>query len=219
MTDARLTFSEIVELLKKMAVDMSGHIEELRELDAASGDGDLGVTIELGANAMIAYLNAPDETDIGKMLAKLGMNANKANPSTFGTLLASAFMGAGKAVQGKPEITEADLVLMGLGAVEGVKKRGKAEPGDKTMLDTLMPAVDAFKKGVEQGKNLTASLSESVAAAREGMLATDKMKAKFGRASYRQDSSVGIRDGGAVAMYYLIESFAHHLIKTLEVTE
>jgi phosphoenolpyruvate---glycerone phosphotransferase subunit DhaL len=219
MTDIKLTFNDIVATLQKMALDMKDHINELRELDAASGDGDLGVTVELGADSMVAYLNSPDESDIGKMLAKLGMNANKANPSTFGTLLASAFMGAGKAVQGKTEITTGDLVLMGLGAIDGIKKRGKSEVGDKTMLDSLVPAVETFRKGIDDGKNVVLSLKESVTAAQAGMQATANMKAKFGRASYRQDGCVGVRDGGATAMYFLIESFQRHLIAISKLSE
>jgi dihydroxyacetone kinase-like protein len=219
MADIKLTFNDIVAILQKMAIDMKEHIGELRELDAASGDGDLGVTVELGANAMTAYLNGPDESDIGKMLAKLGMNANKANPSTFGTLLASAFLGAGKAVQGKTEITASDLVLMGLGAIDGVKKRGKSEVGDKTMLDALIPAVETFRIGVNEGKNIVTSLKESVSAAQTGMQATANMKAKFGRAAYRQDGCIGVRDGGAMAMYFLIESFQRHLIATISISK
>ncbi len=219
MTDVELAFYDIVTILRMMAADIKEHIDELRELDAASGDGDLGVTVELGAEAMATYLNAPDESDIGKMLAKLGMSANKANPSTFGTLLASAFMNAGKSVQGKTVITANELVLMGLGAVDGIKKRGKAEVGDKTMLDALAPAVEAFKKGVNEGKGIIISLGDSIKAAQTGMLSTKDMKAKFGRASYRQDLSVGVCDGGATAMYYLIESFARHLLAKLSLSE
>lgn len=210
--DLKLTYNEIISILLKTTLDMKKHIDELRELDAASGDGDLGVTVELGANAMAAYLNAPDEEDIGKMLSKLGLNANKANPSTFGTLLASAFMGAGKAVQGKVEIGAQELISMGFGAIDGIKKRGKAEVGDKTMLDALVPAVESFEKLIDEGQELVTSLRESVTAAHKGMTATADMKAKFGRASYRPDSCVGIRDGGATAMYFLIESFVTHLI-------
>ena len=210
--DIKLNYSDIISILLKMTIDMKKHIEELRELDAASGDGDLGVTMELGANAMADYLNAPDEEDIGKMLAKLGMNANKANPSTFGTLLASAFIGAGKALQGKPEIGVQDLISMGFGAIEGIQKRGKAEVGDKTMLDALVPAVESYNKSISEGKDLVTALQESVTAARTGMMKTADMKAKFGRASYRPDACVGIRDGGAAAMYFLIESFVTNLI-------
>lgn len=215
MTDIKLTFTDTVSILAGVANDMTGHTDELRELDAIIGDGDLGVTIELGSKAMASYLAAPDETDIGKMIAKCGMNANKANPSTFGTLLASAFMGAGKAVQDKTYITAADLILMADGAIDGIKKRGKAETGDKTMLDSLCPAVEAFKKSYSATGNTTEALKAAVAAAEEGMLATAGMKAKVGRGSYKPDGTAGVRDGGATALYFLIESFVRHLNATL----
>ena len=138
----------LVDILKETASGWSRHSDELRRLDSIAGDGDLGVTVELGSKAMTDYLANPGEEDIGKLLMKCGMQINKASPSTFGTLLASAFMEAGKAVLGYKEIEFKDLLLLGNGAVNGVKKRGKAEVGDKTMLDALVPAVEASGKGL-----------------------------------------------------------------------
>jgi phosphoenolpyruvate---glycerone phosphotransferase subunit DhaL len=211
MTGIKLTMTDLVSILIKMAGDMKGHVDQLRELDAVMGDGDLGVTIGMGSDAMIAYLAAPDETDIGKMLVKCGMNVNKVNPSTFGTLQASAFVAAGKAVLNITEITAADLILMGNGAIDGIKKRGKAEVGDKTMLDSLVPAVETFQKRFNEKANIIEALEAAVSAAEAGMLTTDQMKAKFGRGSWRPDGTVGKRDGGATAFYYMIESFSRHL--------
>jgi len=216
MTDVRLTSKDIVSILTEVAADMKGHINELRELDAVIGDGDLGVTIELGADAMASFLASANENDIGKMLARCGMSVNKANPSTFGTLLASAFLGAGKAVQNKSDITAVDLVLMGNGAIDGIKHRGKTEVGDKTMLDSLVPAVEAFKNSLNEERSTAEAMKAAVSAAEAGMQATADMKAKVGRGSYRQDSTVGVRDGGAAAMYFLVESFARHLTASLD---
>jgi dihydroxyacetone kinase-like protein len=215
MTDVKLAFPDVVSILAEVAADMKGHVDELRELDALIGDGDLGVTIGLGADAMASYLAAPDETDVGKMLAKCGMNLNRANPSTFGTLLAAAFLGAGKAAQNKPDLNADALVLMGNGAIDGIKKRGRAEVGDKTMLDSLVPAVAAFQRNLDEKGNIAEALKAAVLAAETGMQATANMRAKVGRGSYRQDGTVGVRDGGAAAMYFLIESFARHLNATL----
>ncbi len=211
MTGIRLSGAELTSVLIKVAGDMKGHVDELRDLDAVIGDGDLGVTVGMGADAMIAYLAAPDETDIGKMLVKCGMNVNKVNPSTFGTLQASAFMGAGKAVLNKTEVTVVDLIAMGNAAIDGIKKRGKAEVGDKTMLDSLVPAVDTFQRFFNEKEDIVEALKAAVSAAEAGMLATDHMKAKFGRGSWRPDGTVGKRDGGAAAFYFMIESFARHL--------
>ena len=211
MTGIKLNRADLISVLINVAGDMKGHIDQLRDLDAVMGDGDLGVTIGMGSDALIAYLAAPDETDIGKMLVKCGMNVNKVNPSTFGTLQASAFMGAGKAVLNKTEIAVGDLIAMGNGAIDGIKKRGKAEVGDKTMLDSLVPAVETFQRSFNEKEDILAALKAAVSAAEAGMLATDHMKAKFGRGSWRPDGTVGKRDGGATAFYFMIASLAGHL--------
>lgn len=202
----------LIVILKETAAGWRRHSDELRQLDAIVGDGDMGVTVKLGSTAMVDYLANPGEEDIGKLLMKCGMQVNKASPSTFGTLLASAFMEAGKAALGRKEIQVKDLVLVGRGAVDGVKKRGKAEVGDKTMVDALVPAVDAFQQALDKGADSKAAIEAAIKAAKAGAEATVKMKAKYSRASYRPDGSVGVQDAGAAAMYYLIESFGRSLI-------
>ena len=210
-----LTTEDFVSILKETAADFQGHSEELRQLDAVIGDGDLGVTIDLGSKGLREYLAAQEETNVGQLLAKCGLQFNKASPSTFGTLLASAFMGAGKAVTDKEKNAIEDLGLMADGAVDGIKKRGKAEVGDKTMLDCLVPAVDSFKKELAGGAAPEAALKASLAAAEEGMKATVPMMSKHGRASWHREKTIGVQDAGATAMYYLIESFFRHVTSRL----
>jgi dihydroxyacetone kinase-like protein len=162
---------------------------------------------------MIEFLNNPNEEDIGKLIMKSGMQINKASPSTFGTLLSSAFMEAGKTVAGRKEFEVKDLAIIGQGAVDGVQKRGKAVVGDKTMLDSLIPGVEAYKKATAENADLKTALVKTIEAAKKGMEATKNMKAKYSRASYRPDGGIGIQDAGATAVYYLIESFAQSLNK------
>ena len=190
---------------------MQSHAEELRQLDAKVGDGDLGVTIELSSQGISDYLSSSTETDIGKLLAQCGMNINRVSPSTFGTILASAFMGGGKAVLGQTQLDLKNLVLIGEGAIENIKKRGKAEAGDKTLLDTLIPAVETLKKEIDKGADDLVAIEAAVKAAEDGMKATVNMKAKFGRARMFEEGSIGVQDGGATAMYYIIKSFANKL--------
>ena len=209
-----LTTTSIISVLKEVASDFRNHSEELRQLDAVIGDGDLGVTVELGSKALLEYLASPVEDDIGQLLAKCGLQFNKASPSTFGTLLASAFMGAGKAAMGKTKIETEELGMIADGAVDGIKKRGKSEVGDKTMLDCLVPAVEALKKELADGVGLEAALDAAVTAAEEGMKATIPMMSRHGRASWHREKTIGVQDAGATAMYYLIESFARHLISS-----
>jgi phosphoenolpyruvate---glycerone phosphotransferase subunit DhaL len=211
-----LSAANIITVLKKTADAWRRHSDELRQLDAVIGDGDLGVTVELGSMTMADYLANPGEEDIGKLLMKCGMQINKSTPSTFGTLLASAFMEAGKAVLGCKEIQVEDLLLVGQRAIDGIKKRGKAEVGDKTMIDALVPAVEAFQQALAKETEQEAAIEAAIKAARDGMEATIKMWAKHSRASYRKDGGVGVQDAGATAMYYLIESFGQSLVAHLE---
>ncbi len=206
-----LDIDGIKSILQSVAADLKSHSEELRLLDAKVGDGDLGVTIELASQAMSDYLSSSTETDIGKLLAQCGMNINRVSPSTFGTILASAFMGGGKAVTGKENLGLDDLVMVGEGAVENIKKRGKAEAGDKTLLDSLIPAVETLKKEITDGADVKKVLESAVKSAEEGMKATVNMKAKFGRAQWFQEGSVGVQDAGATAIYFIIRSFAEHI--------
>ncbi len=215
MPETTIDSSEFALVLAMTAAGLKEHIDELRDLDAALGDGDLGVTAELGANAMAAFLDMNSESDIGKMLVQLGMHINRANPSTFGTLLASAFMGAGKSAQTKSELTAADLLVMGDAAVDAIKRLGKAGAGDKTMLDALIPAVEAFRKALAAGHDLSQALDAASQASEGGSNSTAAMKAKFGRVSWRPDGGVGMKDGGAAAMDFLIRSFSLSLNEVL----
>ena len=210
-----ITTVTLIDILKDAANGWGQHSEELRQLDSITGDGDLGVTVELASKAMTDYLNNPAEEDIGKLIMKCGMQINKSSPSTFGTLLASAFMEAGKTVLGRKEIEIKDLARVGQGAVDGVKKRGKAEVGDKTMLDALAPAVEAFREELTRGTDNKVVLEAAIKAAKAGVEATVQMKAKFSRASYRPDGAVGLQDAGATATCYLIESFVRSLVAHL----
>ena len=202
----------IVTLLHKVAADLPGHIEEIRSLDALLGDGDLGITVDLISKALQKYLISPDTESIGKLLIGCGMRINKATPSTFATLLTMGFMGAGKALADKQEIGIQDLTLIGKNTIAGIQKMGKAEIGDKTMLDALIPAVNTFELKMNSQNEFDIAVKAAVDSARSGMEATTNMKAKFGRASWHHEKSIGVQDAGATVMYYLIESFARHLV-------
>jgi phosphoenolpyruvate---glycerone phosphotransferase subunit DhaL len=213
-----ITADALGVILEGVASDMKQHVEELRELDAVLGDGDLGITVDMAADAMLQAVAAGKADDAGRLMSRCGASIRRASPSTFGTLLGSAFVEAGRVVEGKPSVTIADLGSMGVGAVAGVRKWGKAEVGDKTMLDALAPAVEAFnaelpRSGSGEGEpDLEHALQAAVEAARSGMEATTAMRAKHGRTSWHQEKGVGVRDAGAAAMCYLIRAFARRTL-------
>lgn len=179
----------------------------LTELDAAMGDGDLGINMTKGAVALQAHLaeNRPDD-DLGKYIAGVGMAFNRAAPSTMGTLLATGLMSAGKEVRGLAELDGPALARMLHAAGQGMMERGKAQPGDKTILDALLPAVDAFAAALDAGQSLPDAGIAMLAAARAGRDAAIPLQSKRGRASWVGERTVGKPDPGTVLFVQILEA-------------
>jgi dihydroxyacetone kinase-like protein len=208
MSALGLDSTDLCRMLGQVAAALVAHSEEIRELDAKVGDGDLGVTVDLIGKALLEFAASTSETDVGRLLMQCGMAVNRSNPSTFGTLLASAFLGAGKAVVGKTSVGLGDWVAMGQSGALSIQSRGKASVGDKTLLDSLVPAVEALEAEARKGSGERAAVRAALQAAEEGMKATTGMVAKCGRARAFQERSVGVQDAGATAMFYMIKAFA-----------
>lgn len=182
----------------------------LEELDSASGDGDLGISMERGSNAVKSVLAAfHDEKDIGSLFIKCALAFNKEAPSTLGTLLSSALLAAGKEVKGKNEISESDVVnLVGV-MTNSIMERGKASLGDKTILDAMIPMRDTLNKCFDQGLSLNESLKAAAAAASAGAESTRGIVARMGRAKWIGERAKDSIDGGAVLCSIVI----NHLSK------
>lgn len=200
------------EELKKILVSITATMEKAKEeliaLDGAMGDGDLGLTMCKGFQAVMAEIDKIDESDMGKLIMKLGMKMNSEVPSTMGTLISTCFVKAGLKAKGKTELHLADLVEMGRDAVQGVMDRGQCKIGDKTMLDALHPAVEALAAALESGKGLAEAQEVAYQAAAEGVERTKNMKSVHGRAAYYGENSIGRQDPGATAMMYIIKGIA-----------
>lgn len=203
-----ITKAGLAAILDSIAAVMEEQKTALIELDGSMGDGDLGLTMCNGFNALKAEVRVLEETDMGKLLMKLGMKMNSTVPSTMGTLVATCFLKAAPKAKGKTELTLADLVEMGHGAVKGVMERGKTKRGEKTMLDALAPAVDALESACAEKKSLPDAWQAALAAAEQGVEDTKKMESVHGRAAYYREKSVGRQDPGATAMMYVIKGIA-----------
>lgn len=211
MSDLTLDSDALRDILRRMATTLSAHCEEVRLLDAAIGDGDLGVTTALMAQAMKGFADSTKETDVGRLLGQCGLAVNRANPSTFGTIMATGFMGAGKAVTGKAALELADLVAAGEAAVAAMKNRGKAEVGDKTVLDALAPAVAALAAEERRGSGMRIAMLMAARACEDGMKATTDMVAKHGKQRVFAEKSVGVQDGGATVLHYMMDAAAEYV--------
>ena len=209
-----LSAPDIISLLQHAARGLSQSHERVGELDALTGDGDLGVTAELVSKA-IDQCTTSSEANIGELLMNCGAEINRRSPSTFGTLLASAFNEVGKSTLGRSEIKTDELVAFGRRAIDGIRKRGKSDIGEKTMLDCIVPAVDALGHALTNGVGTRAAIKASIEAAKMGAMNTTMMAATHGRAAYRQDRAVGMQDAGASAVFYMLESAGNALIELL----
>jgi phosphoenolpyruvate---glycerone phosphotransferase subunit DhaL len=182
--------------------------EYLTRLDSAIGDADHGINMDRGMKAVSAKLDELEGDDIGALLKTVGMTLVSTVGGAAGPLYGTLFLQMGVATTGKSELEPEDWAAALDAAVKGVQMRGKAEPGDKTMVDALIPARDAFSTAVAEGASFEEALRRSADAAEEGMRATIPLVAKKGRASYLGERSAGHQDPGATSSHLLVETAA-----------
>ncbi len=196
---------DIIKILQNLKRLFNDNRDYLVELDARMGDGDLGLTMSKAFTAVYDELRDTTETDIGKILMKAGMLMAKAAPSTMGTLMGTGFMRGGKAVSGTGEISTTDLAEFFQAFVTGIMERGKAKPGEKTIIDSLKPAADTLLE--LKGEDVAKALQEALRSSENGLESTKNMVAQHGRIAYYKEQSKGQKDPGATAGVILIKGF------------
>ena len=184
------------------AAEMSEHRQELVALDTAIGDGDHGTNMNRGMQKALEKLQAAEPADPGAVLKTVAMTLISTVGGAAGPLYGTLLLQLGNALAGEAEVDRADFAAAWRKGLEGVQSRGKAELGDKTMVDALGPAVEAL----EQAADLDSGLSAAAHAAQQGMHATTPLVARKGRASYLGDRSADHQDPGATSTYYLFKS-------------
>lgn len=192
--------------MSRAAAAVAEQSEYLTELDQALGDGDMGINMAKIAAALKEYAAAGPGEDIGGWLAQAGMAANKAGPSTMGTLVATALMRAGKAVKGKAELSPDDLAAMLEAADQGIQERGKAKPGDKTIIDALHPAAGAFRQALAEGQDAAGAGRAAAEAARAGLESVTPLRSRVGRAGWVGERTEGKQDPGCTLACIVLES-------------
>jgi phosphoenolpyruvate---glycerone phosphotransferase subunit DhaL len=177
----------------------------LTQLDAAIGDGDHGVNMDRGFEAVGKALAAQDGAlPPGKLLTVAGKTLVSTVGGASGPLWGTAFRRAGRALGDREELDGQDLVVALRAALDGVVELGAAQPGDKTMVDALGPAIDALESALAAGEPLEAALAAATAAAEGGAKATVPLQARKGRASYLGERSIGHQDPGATSAALVI---------------
>ncbi len=206
-------YDDIVAWVRAFAADVAARKDELTALDSAIGDADHGTNLDRGMQAVVGKLDGAPTGDIGALLNSVGMTLVSTVGGAAGPLYGTLFLQLGGATTGRPELTVQDWSTALGAAVRGVQSRGKAEPGDKTMIDALQPAAEALAGSVRDGMSLGDGLRASARAAEEGMRSTIPLVARKGRASYLGERSAGHQDPGATSSHMLLEAAARTWIR------
>lgn len=203
-----ITTADVIEFLHRARDVLQENKEYLTELDAAIGDADHGINMDRGFQNVMKKLPSVEDKDAGTILKTVGMALVSSVGGAGGPLYGTAFMQAGMALAGKYELTAGDILAALDAALKGVMMRGKSEPGQKTMIDAIHPAVTAMREALDGGASTLEALERAAAAAEKGMKDTIPMLALKGRASYLGERSVGHQDPGATSSYLLIRTMA-----------
>ena len=197
-----MTGDELRTLLDRTFEILSESSDELRDLDAAVGDGDLGVTVRGGSSAARqAMRSLPESATPAEIFRALATAISSANPSSFAALVATALLAASRSVATTQSLTRDDVVTIAQQATAAVEKRGKSALGDKTVLDALIPSVRALEAATSDE-----SLAAMIAAARKGIDETTPNVSRRGRAAWLGERAQGHPDPGAIAYLRFLEA-------------
>ena len=189
----------------------------LSEIDGAIGDGDHGINMSKGfSQCRERLLESPSLPGLGESLDALGITLLEGIGGSRGPLYGSFFIGLAETFAGHPQL-DAELFGRALAhAIDEVESVGSAKVGDKTLIDTLVPARDAYLAAVSGGADFTAALSAMTDAAEQGWKSTKDLQARIGRASRLGERSIGVLDAGATSCFLLLRTLATSLQKRLD---
>jgi len=206
VSEQLLTLDLLADWLRRYAAIVDEHKTYLTELDSAIGDADHGANMARGTAAVLTHVD--DATTIDALLKKAGMTLVSTVGGTSGPLYGTLLMKMGMATGSVVELSAEDFGKALRAGLEGLVARGKTELGDKTMVDALAPALDAYDAALTDGSDLHDAVAAAAQAAAAGRDATTPMVAKKGRASYLGERSAGHQDPGATSSTYLFDALA-----------
>jgi phosphoenolpyruvate---glycerone phosphotransferase subunit DhaL len=206
-----VSYDQVSDWIRAFTAVVAENKEYLTELDSAIGDADHGINMNRGMQAVLGKMDAAESADIGALLKTVGMTLVSTVGGASGPLYGTLFLQMGSSAAGKSDLSGDEWADALAAGVAGVQRRGKAELGDKTMIDALVPAVEAVRSALADGSALDEALRRSAEAAREGMTATIPLVARKGRASYLGERSANHQDPGATSSWLLLRTAAETL--------
>ena len=207
-----LKHEDVAAILIKLAEVFEQNKDHLNDLDTKIGDGDHGLSMARGFTAVAKYVKVKVPATISAMLMEGGMQFNEAAGSTIGILMFSAMREAGKGIKDKEEVTLSDLAAMLEAAIQGIMKRGKAQVGQKTILDSLHPALVVLQQGIGSGRDEEKLVAAVIQAAADGAEKTRDLRPEAGRARWFSERSQGQIDPGAVSGHLILKTLGEYLL-------
>jgi dihydroxyacetone kinase phosphoprotein-dependent L subunit len=202
------SIADVEFVMRNLAENIVANEKYFGELDAVVGDGDFGYSLARGFEIVLEQWDGFDRSDPGVFLTRIAAATSARIGGTSGPIWGTAMLRAGVQLKEHPEIEGADVVRALRASIEGIKARGQADVGDKTLLDALVPATDTLEAELAAGhtrKQIVAAMAEAAETAAEH---TSTMQAMRGRASYTGERSIGSVDAGAKAVAVLLAALA-----------
>ncbi len=204
-----ISYEQLADFFEGAAQIFCEKKSELCDMDAKMGDGDLGLTMQKGFSELPGLIRENGESgNIEKTLRKAGMKMAGIVPSTMGTLMASGIIEGGKAIGETDRIGPKELVDFFIGFTDGVKKRGKCQLGDRTLLDAVAAGAEYAEQAFANQDNVAGIMRAAVSGAAKGVEKTKEMLPKYGKAAVFAAKAKGVPDQGAMAGKYLFEGLA-----------
>lgn len=202
------TIRDVEFVVRQLAETIVANERYFGELDAVVGDGDFGYSLARGFEIVLEQWDSFDRSDPGVFLTKIATTISSRIGGTSGPIWGTALLRFGVQLKGKPEISGADVVRGLRAAIDGIKARGQAELGEKTLLDALVPSTDTLEAEITAGSSAADAVAAMARTARDSAEATKDMQAMRGRAAYTGERSIGSVDAGAMAIAVLAEALA-----------
>ncbi len=207
-----IEYKDIKQMITMAAKNIRLHCDELSKMDAATGDGDHGTTIVRAMDIAEKIIREGQDKDLKPLLKDVGWGVMGVDGGATGPLLGSFLMGLSTGMGDQKIIDPKTMAQMFKAGLAGVQKRSKAKVGDKTLMDTLIPAVETLSKAVEDNASIKDSLEAAAKAAQKGARSTKEFKARFGRAKNLGDRTLGCQDPGATSMALIFQGFFEAMV-------
>lgn len=211
MGEKHLKIEDTVEMFRQVAQSMIDNTDLLTKADQVIGDGDHGIGMRRGFEQVSKDLNDKEFSTLGDLLKTIGYGLMNVTGGASGVIFGSLFIGAAKVLSGQNHLDANNLTILLQSGLESVKKRGKAQPGDKTVVDALEPAA----KAAENKLSLTECITAAAEAARVGMEETKNMVANFGRAKSLGDRALGSIDPGSISIFLILNSMKKYILTSI----